>query len=236
MGGPEGATAGGRARDDAAVAEYVESRDAQARGWTRQPVALHVPFYHHDTRESHHAATAVLESRPAARAKRVTELLAYLGAAGVVSGTQFAKESRGKRGGAQGARAGHAGRAGDLRAARVGPWPTATAGGAWKDARSFRVGGDASHARRMDDGGASAAERDAGQTSEAGLTERARASRARAADARAGTSCDWTARRISAAGARARASRARALAAREGGESPAARERRRSRARARPSS
>ena len=89
-GGPEGGTASAAAREmDALVAEYVESRDA--REASRRLVALHVPFYHHElVRRA--LVTAVEESRAKPRvAKRVTELLAYLGAAGVVSGTQFAK-------------------------------------------------------------------------------------------------------------------------------------------------
>ena len=158
------------------MAEYVESRDARAA--SRRLVALHVPFYHHElVRRA--LVTAVEESRAKPRvAKRVTELLAYLGAAGVVSGTQFAK--------------GFARVAVALKelvldtpdaqevferlvagAKAKGLLPAGLS--AWA---SFRVGGDASHARRMDDGGASAAGATPALTER--LTERApRAGRAR---------------------------------------------------------
>ncbi len=177
-GGPEGGTASAAAREmDALVAEYVESRDA--REASRRLVALHVPFYHHElVRRA--LVTAVEESRAKPRvAKRVTELLAYLGAAGVVSGTQFAK--------------GFARVAVALKelvldtpdaqeiferlvagAKAKGLLPAGLS--AWA---SFRVGGDAGRARRMDDGGASAAERDAGANREDDRESAAREPRAR---------------------------------------------------------
>jgi hypothetical protein len=89
-GGPEGGTASAAVREmDSLLAEYVESRDA--REASRRLVSLHVPFYHHEL-VKRALVTAVEESyaRPQVT-RRVTELLGYLGAAGVVSGTQFAK-------------------------------------------------------------------------------------------------------------------------------------------------
>ena len=89
-GGPEGGTASAAVREmDSLLAEYVESRDA--REASRRLVSLHVPFYHHEL-VKRALVTAVEEARAKPQVtRRVTELLGYLGAAGVVSGTQFAK-------------------------------------------------------------------------------------------------------------------------------------------------
>ena len=89
-GGPDGSTALAAVREmDSLLAEYVASRDA--REASRRLVSLHVPFYHHEL-VKRALVTAVEEARAKPRVtRRVTELLGYLGAAGIVSGTQFAK-------------------------------------------------------------------------------------------------------------------------------------------------
>ena len=115
-GGPDGGTASFANKEfDSLLTEYVESRDP--REASRRVAALHVPFYHHELVKVRPCAFpksrlhvcpyktdtffhnrkralvfAIEESHFKPQCvRRITELLGYLGAAGVVSGTQFAK-------------------------------------------------------------------------------------------------------------------------------------------------
>ena len=89
-GGPDGGTASFAVREmDSLLHEYVESRDS--REASRRIAELHVPFYHHEL-VKRALVMAIEEARVRPQCvRRITELLGYLGAAGVVSGTQFAK-------------------------------------------------------------------------------------------------------------------------------------------------